>query len=78
VLQGILLLVLAYGFLTGRGWAWILGIIFGISDLIFGSAGLPAGAIRIVYAIIILSYLMKRNVRAFFGRVPSTSLDSHG
>jgi hypothetical protein len=66
VLQGIALFILAYGFFLGKDWAWILGIVFGVWDFILGVLGLPGGLIRIIYAVIILYYLMRPNVKAFF------------
>jgi hypothetical protein len=73
VLQGIVLFVLAYGFLGGKSWAWILGLIFGIWDITIGIILLPAGIIRIIYGAVIIGYLSRRNVKEFFGKVASTS-----
>jgi len=68
VLQGIVLFTLAYGFLGGKSWAWTLGLIFGIWDIIMGLILLPAGIIRIIYGAIIIYYLTRPHVKAFFGK----------
>jgi len=68
VLQGIVLFVLAYGFLGGKGWGWTLGLIFGIWDIVMGLILLPAGIIRIIYGAIIIYYLTRSHVKAFFGK----------
>lgn len=58
VFQGIVLFVLAYGFLNGNHWAWTLGLIFGVWDGILGLILLPAGIIRIIYVVILIYYLL--------------------
>jgi hypothetical protein len=68
VLQGIVLFVLAYGFVNGKSWGLALGLIFGVWDIIIGLILLPAGVIRVIYGSIVISYLMRPNVRAFFGK----------
>lgn len=68
ILQGIVLFILAYGFLSGNSWAWTLGLIFGVWDIAMGLILLPAGIIRIIYGAIIIYYLMKPNVKAFFSK----------
>jgi len=67
VLQGIVLFVVAYGFLGGKSWGWTLGLIFGVWDIIMGLILLPAGVIRIIYGLIVIYYLMRPPVKAFFG-----------
>jgi hypothetical protein len=83
---GILSLVTAYGFWTGEGWAWTLGLILaviglslGILDLLFFFIVLLEGIIvGIIYGIIpiiiygiIIYYLTRPHVKAFFGKAPS-------
>jgi hypothetical protein len=68
VLQGIVLFVLVYGFLGGKGWAWTLGLIFGIWDFVLGLILLPAGIIRIIYGALVIYYLMRTHVKAYFGK----------
>jgi hypothetical protein len=69
-------LVLAYGLWSGRGWAWILslilaalGILFSLISLVFrGGVG---GAITLIIDAIIIYYLTRPNVKAFFGEIPA-------
>ncbi|MEM0444559.1 MAG: hypothetical protein QXO86_02865 [Nitrososphaerota archaeon] len=63
--------VLAYGFWTGKGWAWILGIIFSIIGIILGLAtiiGNPSGIITVIINAVILYYLTRPHVKEWFGR----------
>ena len=72
---GILELVYGIGFFGGKGWAWtlamigsILQIIFGIVSIAFGSTGSVFG---LIISIIILYYLTRPHVKAYFGKGPS-------
>jgi hypothetical protein len=78
---GVFSFILAYGLWTGKGWAWVLSIIGGIIGLVFGVLSVVAAflyggftwdilgyLVPVVLYLIILAYLMTRNVRAFFGR----------
>lgn len=63
--------VLAYGFWTGKGWAWILGIIFSIIGIIIGLVsiiGNPSSVIGIIINGLILYYLTRPHVKAWFGK----------
>ncbi|MEM0482846.1 MAG: hypothetical protein QXM16_08210 [Nitrososphaerota archaeon] len=63
--------VLAYGFWTGKGWAWILGIIFSIIGIIIGLVsiiGSPSSIIGIIINVLILYYLTRPHVKAWFGK----------
>ena len=68
--------VLAYGLWTGRGWAWILslilaalGILFSLVSLVFrGGVG---GFLTLIIDLIIVYYLTRPNVKAFFGETPA-------
>jgi hypothetical protein len=68
VLQGIVLFILAYGFLNGKSWGWALGLIFGVWDIIIGLILLAPGIIRIIYGSIVIYYLMRPHVKAYFGK----------
>jgi len=43
--------LLAYGFWTGRGWAWILGIIFSIVGIVLGVVSLLGNSASIDWTI---------------------------
>lgn len=69
---GIAYLVMAYGLWNGRGWAWtitlvltVIGIIVGIGSLVTGNAGAVVG---IIIQAIVIYYLYRPNVKAFFGK----------
>ena len=60
VVIGLVELFLAWGLYTGRGWARIVALVFAVIGLI----GIPIGTI---ISIIILYYLTRPNVKAYFG-----------
>ena len=70
LLLGILDLVVGIGFLGGKGWAWTLGMIVAVLNIIGGVAQLfvsPSGGI--FWLVIwggILYYLTRTRVKAFF------------
>jgi len=68
---GILYIAVAYGFWIGAGWSRMLAIILSILDIIGGLITLPSGIITIIIAGLVLWYLMKTQVKAFFGQGPA-------
>jgi hypothetical protein len=68
---GILDLGLAYGLWTGKGWAWIISLILAILGIIGSLFSLARGGFGAVVILIldaiILYYLTRPNVKAFFG-----------
>jgi len=71
IVVGLVAFVLAYGFWTGKGWAWILGIIFAIIGIVLGAVSLvgsPASIVGIVLNIVIIYYLTRPHVKEWFGR----------
>ncbi len=72
---GILGLVLGIGFLGGKGWAWTLGIVVGILNIVVSIAetaiGFSSNIIGIIFPIIIIYYLMRPHVKSFFGKGPA-------
>jgi hypothetical protein len=77
LILGILAIILAIGFLGGRGWAWTLGIVVGVISIIVSIAELAIGfstnVIGIIFQIIIIYYLMRPHVKAFFGKGPAVA-----
>jgi len=72
---GILELVYGIGFFGGKSWAWtlaiigsVLNIIFGIVSIAFGSFGSVFG---LIISILILYYLTRTHVKAYFGKGPA-------
>jgi zinc-ribbon domain len=72
---GILSLILGVGFLGGKGWAWTLGIVIGVLSIIRSLAeaaiGFYGDIVGIIFPIIIIYYLMRPHVKAFFGKGPA-------
>jgi lysylphosphatidylglycerol synthetase-like protein (DUF2156 family) len=72
---GILGFVLGIGFLGGKGWAWTLGIIVGVLNIIVSlvetAVVSPSDIAGIIFPIIIIYYLMRPHVKAFFGKGPA-------
>ncbi len=61
------------GFLHGRGWAWTLGMIFSVLSLLGSVAALTEGLLTgatggIFFWTLLLYYLTRSHVKAFFGR----------
>src|SRR5919205_3756288 len=69
---GIASLVMAYGLWKGRSWAWTITLILSAIGIIFAIASIAAGNIGAVFHIIInaviIYYLYRPNVKAFFGK----------
>ncbi len=74
LILGILDLVVGIGFLGGKGWAWTLGMIVAVLNIIgaifqlFVSPGF--GVVWLIIWIGILYYLTRTRVKAFFGKAP--------
>jgi hypothetical protein len=72
---GILGLVLGVGFLGGKSWAWTLGIVVGVLNIIVSlvetGIGFYSDIIGIIFPIIIIYYLMRPHVKFFFGKGPA-------
>jgi len=68
---GLISFIIAYGLWNGRGWAWTLCLIFSIIGIIIGILSLPTGIISLIINILILYYLTRPHVKAFFGKGPS-------
>lgn len=71
VVMALIGFLLAYGFWTGKGWAWILGLIFSIIGILLGLVtiiGNPSSIITIIINGLIIYYLTRPHVKAWFGR----------
>jgi hypothetical protein len=64
--------VVAYGLLKGLGWAWTVTIILSIISIVFNAISIATGNISAIISIIIsgiiLYYLYRPHVKAFFGK----------
>src|SRR3712207_325404 len=69
--------VVAYGLLKGLGWAWTVTIVLSIISIILNvisiAAGNVASIISIIISGIILYYLYRPHVKAYFGKGVSPS-----
>ncbi|MGA8842488.1 MAG: hypothetical protein WB511_02805 [Nitrososphaeraceae archaeon] len=70
---GIASLVIAWGLINAKRWAWILTVIISIISIITSIAGIASGALfhiinLIIYGII-LYYLYRPEVKSYFSRV---------
>ncbi len=74
LILGILDLVMGIGFFSGKGWAWTLGMIVAILNIIGGIGEIfvaPAtGVVWLVIWIGILYYVTRPRVKAYFGKAP--------
>jgi len=69
--------VVAYGLLKGLGWAWTVTVILSIISIVLNAISIAAGNISSIISIIIsgiiLYYLYKPHVKAYFGKGVSQS-----
>lgn len=70
--NGIFDFVLAVGYLGGNGWAWILGIVFGVINIVGSfieiALRVSNNFIGIIFSIITIYYLSRVRVKVFFGK----------
>jgi len=78
IIVALLDLVLAWGLWTGKGWAWIVTLIFAVLGILFSLVSVIRGGIVAILIlaldIIIIYYLFTPHVKAFFGegKIPVT------
>jgi hypothetical protein len=69
--------VVAYGLLKGLGWAWTVTVILSIISIVLNAISIAAGnlasIISIIISGIILYYLYRPHVKAYFGKGVSPS-----
>jgi hypothetical protein len=70
--------IVAYGLLKGMGWAWTVALILSIISIVWNAvtlvtAGNLGGIISIIISGIILYYLYRPHVKAYFGKGVSQS-----
>jgi hypothetical protein len=74
---GIAYFVMAYGLWKGKGWAWTITIILSFIGIALGVASIAIGNIGAIFHIIInaivVYYLYRPHVKAFFGKPVSYS-----
>ena len=69
---GIAMLVVAYGLWKGKRWAWTITLVLSFIGIALGLASIATGNIVSIWPVIInaivIYYLYRPNVKAFFGR----------
>lgn len=69
---GIVSFVVAYGLLKGRTWAWTLTVVLSIISIVLNVISIAAGNIASIVSVIIsgiiLYYLFRPHVKAYFGK----------
>jgi hypothetical protein len=64
--------LVAYGLLKGLGWAWTVTVILSIISIVFNAISIATGniasIISIIISAIILYYLYRPHVKAYFGK----------
>jgi hypothetical protein len=69
--------VVAYGLLKGLGWAWTVTVILSIISIVFNAISIATGNIAAIISIIIsgiiIYYLYRPHVKAYFGKGVSQS-----
>jgi hypothetical protein len=71
--------VVAYGLLKGRGWAWTVTVILSIISIVWNAITIATagnvigGIVSIIISGVILYYLYRPHVKAYFGKGVSPS-----
>jgi hypothetical protein len=69
--------IVAYGLLKGLGWAWTVTVVLAIISIVFNAISIATGNIAAIISIIIsgiiLYYLYRPHVKAYFGKGVSRS-----
>ena|ERR671936_887254 len=72
---GIAGLVIAYGLFKGRGWAWTAAVVLSIISIVMSVVAIVSGNLGSVISLIIngviLYYLYRPHVKAYFGKAVS-------
>ena len=70
-IMGLVGIVVGWGFWAGKQWAWIIGVIFYIVCTVISVVGMVwslTNVIGVIIGALILYYLFRPNVKAWFGR----------
>ncbi len=72
VALGIAALIVAWGLIKGKGWAWIVTVILSIISIIMSIIAIAGGnfgaVINLVISGVIVYYMYRPEVKAYFGR----------
>lgn len=74
---GIFSFIVAFGMLKGAGWAWMLTVVLSIISIALNAISLATanfgGVVSIILSAIVLYYLYRPHVKAYFGKGPSAT-----
>ena len=77
---GIVSFIVAYGLLKGMGWAWTITVVLSIISIVLNAISIATGNIggivSIIISGIILYYLYRPRVKAYFGKGASVASTS--
>lgn len=71
VFIGIVGVIVTWGMLNGKQWAWWLTIIFSILIFLMGVTTLPAGIVSLIISGTTLFYFTRPHVKSYFGLKPA-------
>ncbi|WP_226987101.1 hypothetical protein [Candidatus Nitrososphaera evergladensis] len=78
IVLGIVSFIVAWGLFKGKGWAWTVTIILSAISVIMGIVSLVGGnfgaIVNIIIAGVVIYYLYRPHVKAYFGKTATTSL----
>lgn len=78
IVLGIASFVMAYGLWKGKGWAWTITLILSVISIISAIVSIAYGGygaiINIIINAVIIYYLYRPNVKAYFGKAPSPAI----
>ena len=74
---GIASFVVAYGLLKGLGWAWTLTVVLAVASIVLNAISVASGnfggIISIIISAVILYYMYRPHVKAYFGKATTGS-----
>jgi hypothetical protein len=77
---GIVSFIVAYGLLKGMGWSWTVTVVLSIISIVLNAISIATGNIggivSIIISGIILYYLYRPHVKAYFGKAVRTDTTS--
>ena len=79
IVLGIASFVMAYGLWKGKGWAWTITLIISVISIISAIVSIAFGGygaiINIIINAVIIYYLYRPNVKAYFGKASSPTIE---
>ncbi len=68
IILAIVNFVVVYGFWTGQGWSWTIGIVVAAISIITNLSSLPSSIFGLIINVAIIYYLTRPYVKKFFGK----------